>query len=149
MAAGISSPKIFSLLVQRGAKINDTNVLHTAIGRNDEETVAMLTHLLNLGADIDHILHSENLVFFRRKIDFGLGTPLHYAVKRNKVELVRFLLGNGANRYLKSAKGTNAFEWARRMGRQDCLQALENPLSGERSWRASPFRNLSESKGTG
>lgn len=143
-AAVKSTTAMVSLLVNRGASLAGAHVLHAAVGRRDGEMIPMLEHLLNLGADIDAVEYASNPEWFHRRFYFGLGTPLHEAIKKGKVEAVRFLLERGANPYIKNTRGSNAFQMARAWGRTACLAALEDPPGGVRRWRNSPFRSLEQ-----
>jgi hypothetical protein len=82
---------VIDLLIERGAKLENSAVLHFAAGGSNEdvEHVPVIQHLLELGVDIngtDDVLGSH-----------GVGTTLHWAIRSTKLEIARFLLEKGAD----------------------------------------------------
>ena len=68
------------------------NCLHVAASRNDHRAAGLL---LKAGVDVNC------------RGDMG-STPLHYAVKRGSVEVIRVLLEHGASKTLKNEFGVPA-----------------------------------------
>ena len=57
-------------------------------------------------------------------------TPLHSAVEQDKIEVTRLLLDSGANPYLTTSDGTDAFELARLLGHHEILKLLDERKNG-------------------
>jgi ankyrin repeat protein len=77
---------IIKLLTQRGFVFEHrkTTALHHAIVRNQPEELIRLLH------DEDQMCHVNTK-------DFNGFTPLHYAVRKNSLDLILILLDNGAD----------------------------------------------------
>jgi hypothetical protein len=91
---------LVNLLIERGAKLENSHALHDAAATDqvgDSEGIPMLDHLLALGLDIDGTDEARRF--------YGLGTPLHYAVSFDKIERARFLLEKGADPKKTSCMG--------------------------------------------
>jgi ankyrin repeat protein len=73
--------------------------------------------------EIIHKLLSKNINLNDKNI-FG-DTPLHLAVDKNSVHLVKFLLQNNANINEKNKKGETPYSLAIRSGRTDILRLME------------------------
>ncbi len=52
---------------------------------------------------------------------------LHWAVKNNKVESIRFLLKAGADRYIEDSYGLTPYRLALNMKHSDCAEVLRLP----------------------
>src|SRR3954453_6527276 len=55
VAASNSTIEIFDLLLKCGAKMEDSNPLHSAAASNNEDTarIPMMSHLLQIGVDVN------------------------------------------------------------------------------------------------
>lgn len=54
-----------------------------------------------------------------------LGTPLHKAVELGKVDVILYLVSEGASLSNKDAKGRFALEYAQMLNQRELFQALE------------------------
>lgn len=121
-AAAISKPHIIDLLIQHGAKLENSLPLHAAVTRDVEpygEGIPMMAHLLQLGVDINGTDESRGFAAF--------GTPLHYAVRRARIDTVRFLLRKGADVRAKVLRGeATALDLARQTRREDLIALVES-----------------------
>ena len=125
VAAANSSPAILDLLIAHGAKIEDSDALHSAAGECEgiPGRVEMMAHLVaDLRMDINAIERSGPPA----GRGLGRGTPLHSAVYAGKRERIVFLLERGANREAKNTLGQTPLEFA---VAQD-LPESESVLSG-------------------
>lgn len=118
------------LLLTHGMKIEESNVLHSAVLRKDELKFPMLQYLLDHGADINGLKNRSNPEVMRRaKSRFGVGTPLHSAVAFADKETVQWLLNRGADKMIKDRDGLTAADiardWEPGQGHADMLDILE------------------------
>ncbi|KAG8526394.1 uncharacterized protein KY384_000388 [Bacidia gigantensis] len=111
VAAANSSPAIFDLLVQHGARLEDSDALHSAAGAREtkEGRVEMMKHLLDLGVFDVNALERREYPPSRRR---GRGTPLHNAVLSEDVERLRLLLAYGTDLERENTMGETAEEFA-------------------------------------
>jgi ankyrin repeat protein len=86
-AACISSISTIDLLIEHGARIDKSFALHAAASK--ENNIAMMEHLIELGADVNEYQYSPYY-------SFG-GPPLRRAIRSGCVENIRFLLDKGAD----------------------------------------------------
>ncbi|KAJ4364158.1 hypothetical protein N0V83_009613 [Neocucurbitaria cava] len=112
-AAKYSNPKLLDILLSYGAKI-DPVAMFTPIGRRvPGNGIAAMTVLLDHGADINCAVK-------------GKGTPLWYAVTRDKQDTVMFLLGRGADPALPPPGRTmSPMEYAKAKGMTGLYEILE------------------------
>ena len=86
--------------------------------------------LLQYGADINWVLDKMKGETILHKTVSIKGFPAERSIERSRevnLELIRFLLENGANRYLINNKGKNAFELAVKHSNKDkVLEMLSN-----------------------
>lgn len=92
LAISYNRPRMVSLLLKNGAKVNDSDLLHEAISVNRIEIIKML---LEYGADVNRQKH---------KFDGGR-TPLHQAVIEGKTDIVELLLEYGADTSIEDSFG--------------------------------------------
>ncbi|CAD6593251.1 MAG: hypothetical protein ASARMPRED_007180 [Alectoria sarmentosa] len=120
-AASIASPEVFGLLLQRGAKLEISLPLHAAAAsasKTDDESIAMMEYLLQLGVDIDG---SDEARGFR-----ALGTPLHYAIRGRMMDRVKFLLMKGSDVKAAGQGGVTALMLAKQTGKEELVALIEN-----------------------
>lgn len=55
----------------------------------------------------------------------GLGTALHKAVELGKVDIVRYLISEGADLSIKDSNGRMAIECAQMLNQREIIEALE------------------------
>ena len=127
-AAGAANLEIFSLLLRHGAKLENSLPLHAAAAstsKGDEESLAMMGYLLQLGVDIDGSDESRG---FR-----ALGTPLHYAIRGGMIERVRFLLMSGSNVKIAGRGGLMPLALAMQTGKEELIALVESYQSDGRA----------------
>ena len=108
-AAASSNTEVVELLIQAGAKIENSTPLHAAV-RRGEDAIPMLRYLLDLpsadGIDIDGLADQSD--------PFSLGTPLEsvirHGVRSDSVAIASFLLENGADPYPDGRPGIDVFD---------------------------------------
>jgi len=77
-------------------EVTETDAFCTLIQNGDYFAVKSM---IDVGTDVN-------------KMSKGL-TPLMYAARQNKVEMVKLLLANGADIRMKSSRGITALQWAK------------------------------------
>ncbi|RAH52298.1 ankyrin [Aspergillus piperis CBS 112811] len=104
MASRRSSPEIVDLLLDHGANIHSSNVLHYATCRKDGRALPIMDHLLRRGADVNEFGYPAFL-------HFG-GTPLHAASYQGNLPAVKWLLEHGADPGVEDAQGSKPLDLA-------------------------------------
>lgn len=121
-AAALSSPATIDLLIQYGAKLENSLPLHAAAVSDvkpDGERIPMIAHLLELGVDINGTDEKRGMSAF--------GTPLLHAVRWGRMETVRFLLMRGADVRVKVLGGeVTALDLARQTGKEELIALVES-----------------------
>src|SRR3979409_2037756 len=101
------------MLFDRGCgDVHQAQLLHNAVWRKgpESEVVRLIKLLLSKGASINEIQYSKHAPSYALRSPFGLGTPLHYAVEQNKLDVVSCLLENGADPTIANSRGKTALE---------------------------------------
>ncbi|MCJ1371547.1 Ankyrin repeat domain-containing protein 44 [Loxospora ochrophaea] len=116
LAATCSSAEIISALVRYGAQISGSNALQNAAryGR-----LGLLRCLINLGADVNDASNYDYIKNYHT-----LETPLHSASRAGNLEIVKYLLNNGATPDLQDSEGRTAFAVARGGHREAIVKLL-------------------------
>ncbi|KAL8788504.1 MAG: hypothetical protein Q9195_007281 [Heterodermia aff. obscurata] len=108
-AAASSTTEVVELLIQAGAKVENSTPLHAAV-RRGQDAIPMLRYLLNLplghGIDINGLPDQCD--------PFSVGTPLEsvirHGVRSDSVAIARFLLDNGADPHPDGRPGIDVFD---------------------------------------
>lgn len=95
----------------------EVNPFCKSISKNDMETVKKL---INMGENVN-------------KFSGGM-SPLMYAARYNRVEMIKLLVENGAKIKARDAKGNNAIEHAKRSGAKEA-EALLRELNKSKKKR--------------
>lgn len=117
VASSSLSLNAVELLLQYGAKIENSNALHAAAGarREDPRFILMMGYLLDRGADINALEYQANLEPFQQKMrrnpTVALGTALHEAACRGHKDRIQFLLDRGADPTILDTHGNRAAIW--------------------------------------
>ncbi|OCK73182.1 ankyrin, partial [Lepidopterella palustris CBS 459.81] len=105
VAANCSTPAVFDLLLDRGARIENSIPLHRAAESSDRpsgERIPMMEHLIKLGIDVNGDDHVRGM--------YSRGKPLKCAAEWGRIVEVKFLLEHGADPFMKSAWGRSAMD---------------------------------------
>ncbi|KAL9102261.1 MAG: hypothetical protein Q9163_002571 [Psora crenata] len=122
VAAANSTPEIFDLLLEHGAKLEESDTLLSAAmspGRNLGR-LEMMQHLLDLGTDIDGLWRRQFPPTRRRP----RGTALHAAVISQDRDRILLLLKSGANREAKNEVGQTPLQYATAKGLTKSIEVL-------------------------
>lgn len=106
-AALWSTIEIFDELIAHGACLEDSLALHHAAAASRSDT-RLMARLLELGFDINE---PDNKGILKAG---SIGAPIFWAIRRNKIANVKFLIENGADVTVKTLSGTTPLEAARR-----------------------------------
>tara|TARA_R110000850_G_C9994021_1_gene467329 strand:- start:8557 stop:8958 length:402 start_codon:yes stop_codon:yes gene_type:complete len=116
LALSVSSLKAFTsetlpqtygettLLIEKRA---DNNPLHLSVVKGDLETVKKL---IEFGADVNQKWNGM--------------TPAMYAARHNRVEILQYLIANGANLKLRCDKGHKAAYYAKHSGAKEAQSVI-------------------------
>ncbi|CZR67770.1 uncharacterized protein PAC_17669 [Phialocephala subalpina] len=107
-AALLANIDTFKLLLDHGAQIKNCCALHYAAASNmsPDECKAMMEYL-----EPNFPING----FDNARGPFGLGTPLHYAVRTEKIENIKWLLRRGADPFFQKGAKQSAYEEAVRL----------------------------------
>lgn len=120
-AASVATPEVFDLLLQHGAKIENSQPLHmAAAGEEDAGRIPMMEYLVGKGVDVDG---SDETMGFR-----AVGPPLFYAIRQGQVEKVRWLLGHGADPRVQGRGGATALRMAEQTGVEEVVRLVREAL---------------------
>lgn len=117
VAAQCCSMKIVDILLDHGAKIKNSLVLHRAALRRTSESIPMMKHLFRRGADVN------KQGAFAVVLQHG-GTPLHVVACVGGVEVAQRLLDHGADPTITDACGISPALWAEIDENEDVRQWL-------------------------
>lgn len=115
------------LLLSRGGDTQQGQLLFHALDR-EAEVIEVLALLLKEGAPLNATMYQNHPFSWSLYAFMGLGTVLHKAAELGKVEAVRFLLREGVDLSIKDANGDTALDCARRLGKVEVIQLLEDWL---------------------
>ena len=124
IAAGSNSQELVELLLSKGADVhakmtNGTGVFTQCINGilMDRISIQLAKTLVAKGIDVDESATSGPAEGY---------TPLMTAARNNKLELVSFLIENGANVNAKGNDGTTALSLAVKKAHQDIIDVLKS-----------------------
>lgn len=110
--------------------VHQGQLLHNAVWRKgpESEVVRLVELLLSKGASINEVQYSKHAPSYALRSPFGLGTPLHYAVEQNKLDVVSCLLENGADPTIANSRGKTALEVSGLQDADAMLQLLHQHI---------------------
>ncbi|RLM00455.1 hypothetical protein CFD26_106099 [Aspergillus turcosus] len=113
------------LLFDRGGDIARGQLVHHAIER-DNNVIEVLQLLLQKDVSLNARMYenhppSWNLQWFK-----GLGTALHRAAELGKVDVVCYLIQEGADPSIRDSKGRTAVDCARRYNHSEIVKILQS-----------------------
>ncbi|MCK0130516.1 ankyrin repeat domain-containing protein [Flavobacteriaceae bacterium F08102] len=108
--------------------------LSMALNAHSTATVAEIVpmHTVNKTDAFCTLIQKGNYVAVKTMIEAGADvnkksnglTPLMFAARQNKVEIVKLLLANGADIKLKGDRGYTALQWAKMTKAKDAYEVL-------------------------
>lgn len=115
---------VIELMLARGGDVRKGQLLHHAIDRQSEN-IEVLKLLIGKGAAINATMYQDHYASWRLYYFMGLGTVLHRAPELGKVDLVRYLVGEGVDPSITDANGRTALECAGRLNQREVVQELQ------------------------
>lgn len=101
---------IINLLLDRGGDVTKGQVLHHAVSR-ESDTVDVLKLLIARGAPINAVMYQDHQPSW--DVFFFMGeTPLHKAVFLRKIDVIHYLLSEGANPNIRDVRNRTATQCA-------------------------------------
>ncbi|KAF6225512.1 hypothetical protein HO133_009512 [Letharia lupina] len=120
-AASAATPATFDLLLQHGAKLENSQALHmAAASQEDAGRIPMMEYLLRKGCDINA---GDEARGFQ-----AVGPPLFYAIRQGQVQKVRWLLAHGADARVEGRGGATALRMAEQTGMGDVIAMVKEAL---------------------
>lgn len=119
---------IIELLFNHGGSIKHGQLLHYAVRRNTSNCLEVLKFILNKGPLINNVMYQNRLDCYELQKSFGIGTPLHEAAEKGKLDMIKILLAKGADPLIEDVRGELAIERARGAGYIEVVEYLL-PLS--------------------
>ena len=113
------------LLLGSGGDTKQGQLLFHALER-ETEIIEVLSLLLREGAPLNATMYQNHYPSWALYSFMGLGTILHKATELGKVDVVRFLVREGIDLSIKDANGHTALDCARRLGKVEVMQVLED-----------------------
>lgn len=119
------------LLLDRGGDVHKGQLLHHAVERQTD-TIEVLGMLLKRGAPLDSKMYENHYPSWRLYSFMGLGTALHKAAELGKVDVVRYLIDQGAEVGMKDATNRSVMDWAVMNHHQEVVELLQSVERGYR-----------------
>lgn len=115
---------VIQLMLSHGGDARKGQLLHHAIERLSDN-VAVLKLLIGKGAAINSTMYEDHYPSRALFCFMPLGTPLHKAAELGKVNVVHYLVSEGADLSISDAKGRTTLEYAQMLNQREVIQALE------------------------
>lgn len=111
---------VISLMFSHGGDVKKGQLLYEAVERQSD-TIDVLKFLIEKGASLDSTV-SEDLPSWTLFHFMGLGTALHKAAELGKVDVVRYLISEGANQSAMDANGRTAVDCAKMLNQWQVIE---------------------------
>jgi ankyrin repeat protein len=108
-------------LFDREADVSKGQLIHHAVER-DDGVIEVLRLLLEKGASLNAKMYEQHQASWNLQCFKGLGTPLHSAVVLGKLDVVVFLLEEGADPDVRDSKGRLPVDCAMRYGHPELVE---------------------------
>lgn len=118
--------EVIEIMIQHGGRVHPSNALPSAAKTSLPNRTDVLAYLLDHGTSVNVLEFEYDQDLFSLHWMRAFGTALHHAAKRGNDELVKFLLGRGADPSLKDSVGKTALEYAEEKGLSTTIALLEN-----------------------
>lgn len=119
------------LLFERGGSVERGQLLHYAAQQKREDRMKILQLILAknpsfIGGMVNKLKDEDSPDDYCRNICSDLDTPLHYAAREGLLNMMQFLLLNGASTQRQDPQGKNAQNWAEYYKQKPVVEELEN-----------------------
>jgi ankyrin repeat protein len=122
---------LIDYLFTRGADAQHGELLQYAVLRDKPDALDVVRRAVENGAPVNKVKYEDEPKVFRERELLGLGTPLHRAAEFGKVEIVQYLLEQGADPLKLDSKGKKPCYWAEIKGHPAVVIAL---VQAEDQW---------------
>ncbi|KAL8797999.1 MAG: hypothetical protein Q9182_007047 [Xanthomendoza sp. 2 TL-2023] len=119
-AALCATAEVANLLLRHGASLQSTAALNIAAKHPKDQRLEMVKCLVQAGADVNATARESDM----NHGELGWGPPLISAINKQYIEVIRYLLENGANPLKPNDDGEDAFRVAAKVGNQEIIQLL-------------------------
>lgn len=134
---------VINLLFENGGSIRYGQLLHYAVRRDAADRLEVLSFILKKAPPINNVMYQDRLDCYYSQMAFGIGTPLHEAAEMGKLDVVRMLLGHGADPLIRDARGLLAVERAKAAGH---LEVAEYLNSSSVPFSSTPRSNFTDGR---
>lgn len=131
-------------MFEHGGSVRDGQLLHYAVRRNLPDYLEVLALVLSKNPPVNHVMYQEDCTSYMRQRAFGLGTPLHEAAARGRLDVVQTLLANGSNPLIRDSCGDLPLQRAEKANHISVCAYLQQVML-ETPW---PERQFTEGKQT-
>ncbi|GAB7366157.1 hypothetical protein MBLNU230_g7719t1 [Neophaeotheca triangularis] len=125
VAIGEGSLSAIYLMIQYGGDTRKGQLLHFVSERSSPDQLALMDHLIASGASVNARMFETDKQSWLENHAFGMGTSLHKAAEIGKVEVVKYLIGQGSDHCLLDSVGRTAFDLAVARGFTTIARILE------------------------
>lgn len=124
IAVQFSSMSIIRSLFDYGGSVEYGQLLHYAVRRDLPDQHDVLDLILSKNPPINHVMYQEHPQSYFRQRMFGLGTPLHEAAGKGKLDMVKKLIDLGAHPLIRDSCGKIPLQRAHKAGQDSVVAHL-------------------------
>ena len=126
------------MLFEYGGSIKSGQLLHYAVRRDLPDYLQVLDFILSKDPPINNVMYQEHMDSYLQPRAFALGTPLHEAAEKGKLDVVRVLIEHGAQPLIKDSRGETPQQRAARARCYSVLAYLDL-VATRTSWPSRQF----------
>ncbi|KAI7261115.1 hypothetical protein KC345_g9894 [Hortaea werneckii] len=146
IAVQFSSMSIIQSLFEYGGSVQYGQLVHYAVRRDLPDQHDVLDFILSKNPPINHIMYQEHPQSYFRQRMFGLGTPLHEAAGKGKLDMVKKLIDLGAHPLIRDSCGKIPLQRAQKAG-QGSVIAYLGQITANAEWPVQQFTDGKETTG--
>ncbi|KAI7460602.1 hypothetical protein KC351_g17168 [Hortaea werneckii] len=146
IAVQFSSMSIIRSLFDYGGSVQYGQLLHYAVRRDSPDQQDVVDLILNKNPPINHVMYQEHPQSYFRQRMFGLGTPLHEAAGKGRLEMVKKLIDLGDHPLIRDSCGEIPLQRAQKAG-HDSVVAYLGQITANAEWPVHQFTDGKETTG--